>query len=64
MVKGAAMLRIDWLDGRSLEDWHSDWNCFVGDSHRLLEQALFNTGIQVIKTSRTCYVYVFKWVDL
>jgi hypothetical protein len=26
----AAMLHADWLDGMSLEDWHSEQNCFVG----------------------------------
>jgi hypothetical protein len=24
MESGAAMLRADWLDGKSLEDWHSE----------------------------------------
>jgi hypothetical protein len=33
MEIGAAMLRADWLDGRSLEDWHWNLNYIVEGSH-------------------------------
>jgi hypothetical protein len=35
MQLGAAMLHVDWLDGRTLGDWQFGENCFVGGSHNI-----------------------------
>jgi hypothetical protein len=35
MQLGAAVLHADWLDGRTLGDWHLGQNCFVGGSHKV-----------------------------
>jgi hypothetical protein len=61
MEFSTAMYLTDWLDSRSLEDWHLEYNCFVGGSHRWMDNVVKDIQAMKIINWKRCAQGRNKW---